>query len=110
MKKAIKQAAIAGGVLFVGYQGFRMFRLIKSVIALDKALPDYLESVYSEKPKVSCMVNAHITINTKITVKYRAEILANHDDIEATTRQYIADFYPLLANSKLTINVVEESL
>lgn len=110
MNKVIKQAAIAGGVLFVGYQGFRMFRLIKSVIGLDKALPDYLETVYGEKPKISCTVNAHITVNTKIIVKYSAEIIAKHDDIDATIRQYIADYYPLLAKSKLTLNVVDVSL
>ena len=110
MNKLTKQILLAGGLLFLGYQVFRMTRLIRSIIALDKSLPEYLESVYGEIPKVSCALNAHITVNTKIIVKYNAEILAKHNDIEATTRQYIADFYPLLANSRLKVNVVEASL
>ncbi|MDD4277975.1 MAG: hypothetical protein PHT37_08825 [Candidatus Cloacimonetes bacterium] len=110
MKKLIKQILLAGGLLFIGYQAFRMIRLIRAIIALDKSLPEYLESVYGEAPKVGCTLNAHITVNTKIVVKYSAEILTQHDDIEAKTREYIADFYPLLANSRLKVNVVEASL
>jgi hypothetical protein len=35
------------------------------------------------------------------------EILATQEDIEATIRQYIADFYPVLAKSRLKV-IVEE--
>lgn len=110
MNKLTKRILLAGGLLFLGYQAFRMARLIKSIIALDKSLPEYLESVYGETPKVSCSLNAHITVNTKIVVKFDSDVLAQHDDIEATTRQYIADFYPLLANNRLKVNVVEANL
>ena len=106
MTKLTKQLLLAGGLLFVGYQVFRMARLIKAVMALDKSLPQYLQSVYGETPKVSCSANAHITVNTKITVKL-TEILATQEDIEATIRQYIADFYPVLAKSRLKV-IVEE--
>lgn len=110
MKKLIKQILLVSGLLFIGYQVFRMTRLIRAIIALDKSLPEYLESVYGETPKVGCALNAHITVNTKIIVKFSADILAQHDDIEATTRQFVADFYPLLANSRLKVKVVEASL
>ena len=65
MKKLTKQILLAGGLLFFGYQVFRMTRLIRSIIALDKSLPEYLESVYGEIPKVSCALNAHITVNKR---------------------------------------------
>lgn len=109
MNKITKRLLMAGGLLFIGYQVLRMTRLMKAIISLDKALPQYLETVYGEAPKVGCSINAHFTVNTRIVVKYSAEILARHDDIEATVRQFIADFYPLLAKSRLQVELKEVS-
>jgi hypothetical protein len=110
MKKVFKRLLIAGSLAFFSYQGFRSWRLIRSVIALDKALPGYLESIYGEKPKVSCIVNANVAVNTRIIVKFSADILAQHSNIEETVRQYIDDYYPLLAKSRLKVAVLDVAM
>ncbi len=110
MQRIFKRLLAAGGLAFFSYQGYRSWRLIRSVIALDKALPGYLESIYGELPKVSCTVNANIAVKTRIVVKFSAEIIANHDNIEDIVKQFISDFYPVLAKSKLKVAVLDISL
>ncbi|PKN78956.1 MAG: hypothetical protein CVU48_06770 [Candidatus Cloacimonetes bacterium HGW-Cloacimonetes-1] len=110
MQKIFKRLLAAGGLVFFSYQGYRSWRLIRSVMALDKALPGYLESIYGELPKVSCNVNANVSVKTRIVVKFSAEIIAKYDNIEEVVKQFISDFYPVLAKSKLKVAVLDIAL
>ncbi|HCX72345.1 MAG TPA: hypothetical protein DHM37_01370 [Candidatus Cloacimonas sp.] len=97
--KKIFKFAIFGTI---AYSGFKIFERIKSAIEISKTLPQYLENVVGEKPKVNTNVTwkqAHISVG------FPKQVIEKNKDLESTIRDYIEDFYPALPENCVDIKL-----
>jgi len=104
--KFFKTLFVVGGTALAGYLGLKLYKIVSNITKLHKSLPEFLNNVYGEKPIL------HINHNLKeatVKVGFTQEIIDKHADIEATVREYIDDFYPDLAKSKINIEVFTKS-
>ena len=90
-------AALAG----IGYVGYKAYQRISNTSRLSKTLPEYLEDILDEKPKIN--VNIGI-MSMSIAVGLSAETFENLNfDLDEQIISYITDYYPALAKLKITI-------
>jgi hypothetical protein len=102
MNKFFKKALVIGGVALAAHFGLKAYKRINGIVKLSKSLPEFLNNVYGEKPKVS--INQSLNMMS-IKLGFSQEILDKHTDIETTVREYIDDFYPELAKTSVTIDI-----
>ncbi len=106
MKKFFKAALFIGGTALAAHFGMKAYKRINGIVKLSKSLPEFLNNVYGEKPKL----NINRSFNAMgIRVAFPQEIIDKHTDIETTVREYIDDFYPELAKCSIDVNVVAQS-
>lgn len=102
MNKFFKTVFVLGGTALAGYFGLKAYKKINGIVKLSKSLPEFLNNVYGEKPKV----NMNQTMNSlSIKVGFCQETLDKHTGIEATVREYVNDFYPELGKCALNIEI-----
>lgn len=102
MKKFIKTVLFLGGTVLAVNFGMKAYKRINGIVKLSKSLPEFLNNVYGDKPKV----NINRTLNTmSIKLHFAQEILDKHTDIETTVREYIDDFYPELAKCSVDVDI-----
>ncbi|OQY40104.1 MAG: hypothetical protein B6226_00530 [Candidatus Cloacimonetes bacterium 4572_65] len=108
MAKFMKRLFWIGSLSALGYFGFQLYKRVTAVSKLSKSLPEFLNNVYGEKPKVS--INFVITSLT-LRVGFTLEVMNANEDITSTITEYIEDFYPSLnkANVKIDVFTVETS-
>jgi len=95
-----------GGSALVAYQAYRVTRAILGARKLDKALPEFLENIYGERPKVELNIAMNVGTVMTITIKFSPALLAKSPDIEDEVRDYIRDFYPGMAKFKTRIKLM----
>jgi len=84
MKKFLKKVLIIGGTAAAAHFGFKAYKKISGIAKLSKSLPEFLNNVYGETPRV----NLKQTLNsTRIKVFFSQEILDKFTDIETTIRE-----------------------
>ena len=105
MKKFFKNTLIVAGVALAAHFGVKAYKRINGVVKLSKSLGDFLNNVYGTKPKVSINSGINTINSTSIKVQFPQEILDKYTDIETTIREYIDDFYPELAKTKINIDI-----
>ncbi len=105
MKKFFKNTLIVAGVALAAHFGVKAYKRINGVVKLSKSLGDFLNNVYGTKPKVSINSGINTINSTNIKVQFPQEILDKYTDIETTIREYIDDFYPELAKTKINIDI-----
>lgn len=105
MKKIFKSLLLIGGTALAAHFGYKAYKRVNGSVKLSKSLPEFLNNVYGEMPKVNITSGLG---NMVIKVHFSQEILDKHTDIETTTREYIDDFYPELA--KCTVDVTVSAL
>jgi hypothetical protein len=90
----------------IGYLGYKIFRIIKATIDLDKVLPQYLENVYGEKPSVSIQ----LTLNKiTLTTEFSKSFLKKKEELEKAIREYVTDFYPTICPKFLEVLIIEKT-
>ncbi len=102
MSKFFKKVLWLGALTGIGYAGFKMYQKISAISKLSKSLPEFLNNVYGEKPKIN--INMDLS-SLKISVGFKQDILDNNEDIQTTVTEYIEDFYPVLSSARLSINI-----
>lgn len=102
MNKFFKTVFVLGGTALAGYFGLKAYKRVNGVVKLSKSLPEFLNNVYGEKPKVNITATFNIF---KIKIVFSQEIIDKHNDIETTVREYVEDFYPELGKKMLTIDI-----
>jgi len=105
MKKFFKNTLIVAGVALAAHFGVKAYKRINGVVKLSKSLGDFLNNVYGTKPKVSINSGINTINSTSIKVQFPQEILDKYTDIETTISEYIDDFYPELAKTKINIDI-----
>jgi len=105
MKKFFKNTLIVAGVALAAHFGVKAYKRINGVVKLSKSLSDFLNNVYGTKPKVSINSGINTINSTSIKVQFPQEILDKYTDIETTISEYIDDFYPELAKTKINIDI-----
>ncbi len=106
MNKFFKTVFVLGGTALAGYFGLKAYKRINGIVKLSKSLPEFLNNVYGDKPKV----NITKTMNSlMIKVGFTQETLDKHNDIETTVREYVEDFYPELGKGILSIDIEVKS-
>jgi len=106
MKRIYKSFLWMGGSALVAYQTYRVTRAILGARKLDKALPEFLENIYGERPKVELNIAMNVGTVMTITIKFSPALLAKSPDIEDEVRDYIRDFYPGMAKFKTRIKLM----
>jgi len=106
MKRIYKSFLWMGGSALVAYQAYRVTRAILGARKLDKALPEFLENIYGERPKVELNIAMNVGTVMTITIKFSPALLAKSPDIEDEVRDYIRDFYPGMAKFKTRIKLM----
>jgi hypothetical protein len=106
MKKFFKALLLIGGTALAAHFGMKTYKKINGTVKLSKSLPEFLNNVYGEMPKVNISQNLN---STNIKVFFSQEIIDKHSDIDTTVREYVDDFYPDLAKSSVDISVQVKS-
>ena len=89
----------------LGYLGYKIFRIIKATIDLDKVLPQYMENVYGEKP----LISIQITLNKIVlTAGFSKDLFNKKEELEKAIQDYIKDFYPAICEKRLEVNIIEQ--
>lgn len=102
MKKIFKALLLIGGTALAAHFGMKTYKRLSGVTKLLKSLPEFLNNVYGEMPKVR--VNRSFNA-LAIKVGFSQEIIDKHEDIETTIREYIDDFYPDLGKNSIDIDI-----
>lgn len=85
--------------------GYKFYIRAKSVMKLNKTLPDYLKNIFGEKPRMNL---SRAFRSLEIDLVFSKEALAKDDNIEETVIEYIEDFYPGLSSYNMNINIEAE--
>ena len=102
MNKFLKKALVLGGVALAAHFGLKAYKRVNGLSKLAKSLPEFLNNVYGEKPKMS--INQALNM-LSIKLGFSQEILDKHTDIETTVREYIDDFYPEMGKGAINIEI-----
>ena len=102
MKRFWKNVFTLGAIAGVGYIGFKGYQRISNISKMSKTLPDYLEDLLDEKPKI----NINMGFNSlSIAVGLSAVTFENIDfDLDDQIKRYIIDYYPCLSKLKIFIS------
>lgn len=102
MKKILKALLLIGGTALAAHFGMKAYKRVSGVAKLAKSLPEFLNNVYGERPKV----NINRSFNTiAIKVGFPQEVIDKHNDIENTVREYVDDFYPDLSKCSVDVSI-----
>ncbi len=96
-KKMLTITALAG-VSYVGFQGYKR---VNSIVKLSKSLPDYLENIIEESPKVSITMKLN---SIRISIGLSQEAYDKNYDLDTHIKEYIEDFYPALAKLQAEVS------
>ncbi len=102
--KSIKKILLLSGIAIGSFAGYKIYKILRSVIDMEKTLPQYLENVFGEKPQI------HITITfmqSHMKLYFSKKVIEKYDSIESTVQEYLTDFYPSINCSKLSISIIE---
>lgn len=102
MNKFLKKVLVVGGVALAAHFGLKAYKRVNGTVKLSKSLPDFLNNVYGEKPKLS--INQGLNL-VSIKLGFSQEIMDKHTDIETTVREYIDDFYPEMGKGAINIEI-----
>jgi len=106
MKKFFKTVFVLVGAALTAYFGYKVFKKFQGTAKLAKALPEFLNNVYGEKPAVNVRQSFG---NLKVKVAFSKEIIEKNTDIETTIREYIDDFYPEIVKGAIEIEIVDKA-
>jgi len=103
MKKFIKRMFWFSIVSFAAYKGWKFYEKVRAVIRIGNSLPLFLKNTVGDKPTLY----QNMAINRlEIKLKFNPETLEKEPNLEQMIREYIEDFYPMLA--KMDIHIVLE--
>lgn len=102
MKKFLKTALFLGGTALAAHFGLKAYKRINGIVKLSKSLPEFLNNVYGEKPKITLNQTLNLL---SMKLGFSQDVFDKHSDIETTVREYIDDFYPELAKCSIDIDV-----
>jgi len=102
MKKFFSTIFWLGIFTGIGYYSYKLYNKIMSIVNISKTLPQYLENVIGEQPKVD--INCTMT-SANLKVLFSQKTLDKNDNIKEMVQEYINDFYPVFADGKLKIEV-----
>ena len=101
MKKFFKSVIAVGAVAGLSYLGFKGYKRLNDVTKMSKTLPDHLNELLGETPKVD--INQKLN-SLSIAVGLTANTYENLViDLEEQIDSYVTDYYPNLSKLKLTI-------
>ena len=102
MKKFWKNLFTIGAIAGGAYVGFKGYQRVSSVSKISKTLPDYLEDLVDEKPKINVSMGFN---SLSIAIGLSAFTFENIDfDLEEQINRYVIDYYPCLAKLKINIS------
>jgi hypothetical protein len=105
MKKAFKKILTLAFVSGLGFLGYKIFRLIKDAIELEKFLPKFFESHVGEKPVISLMLNL---TGTTLSAKFSKDTIEKNPDLEKSILDYVNNYYSSFCMDKFKVVVLEK--
>jgi len=99
MKRFWKSLFTISAVAGIGYLGFKGYQRVNDVLKMTKTLPDYLQDILNEKPKIS--INMRLN-SLSVAVGLTEETYENLNfDLDDQINRYIFDYYPNLAKLRI---------
>lgn len=105
MKKTCKKVLSLAVFSALGYLCYKIFRLIRDAIELEKFLPKFFESHLGEKPEIKLTITCCKII---LTARFSRETLDKHPDLQQTIIDYVSNYYPGLCLKKLKVILLEK--
>lgn len=107
MKKTIKFLLITGAVAGLGFLSIKYIKRFLEFLKLTKTLPEYLRDITHEKPSM----NSFIFLPNRIELKigFSEEVFEGEKNLEDTIMSYIDDFYPILGEMDIKINIYKKT-
>ncbi|MCD4820150.1 MAG: hypothetical protein K8S23_15825 [Candidatus Cloacimonetes bacterium] len=102
MKTFLKKLFWLGFFSAAIYYGYKFYQKVLAVIGINKTLPQYMENIIGERPKINLSLNL---TNCTMKLLFSQETLDKNSTLEDMIQEYIDDFYPFFANGKLKIDV-----
>jgi len=100
MKRFWKNLLTIGAIAGVGYLGFKGYQRVSEVMKMSKTLPDYLQDLLNEKPKIS--INLRLN-SLSVAVGLTSDTYESLNfDLDDQIHRYIVDYYPSLAKLRVT--------
>ena len=99
MKRFWKSLFTIGAIAGIGYLGFKGYQRVSDVMKMTRTLPDYLQDILNEKPKIS--INMRLN-SLSVAVGLTAETYESLNfDLDDQINRYIFDYYPSLAKLRI---------
>ncbi|MDD3051524.1 MAG: hypothetical protein PHR06_10305 [Candidatus Cloacimonetes bacterium] len=105
MAKFLKKVFWFAVISTAGYFAVKFYQRIKEVLKLSETLPEYINNIYQEKPKLSINL-AFKKLIIKLTLK--KSTIDEHTDLEETILEYINDYYPALSSCRVEIKLISK--
>ncbi len=109
MKKVFKTLFFLGGTVAAGYMGIKIYRTVKELEKLEKALPDYIAGVCGETPAVKCIVQMTTNLTATVVITLTAETLAKYGDLSDLVQDFIREYHPELLKRKIVVKLKEKT-
>ena len=82
--------------------GWKFYDRIRATFKLGASLPLFLKNTVGEKPAVQ----QNLTFNSLIlTLRFDPETIEREENLEQMVREYVEDFYPVLAGMDVRIKI-----
>ena len=102
MKKFFKTVFRLSVFAAISYFGYKFYQKIMSIINISKTLPQYLDNLVGEHPKVDLTLTLK---SGRIKIGFSQETLDKNENLEEIIREYITDFYPALNSQRMEIEL-----
>jgi len=100
-KKILTFAFLSG----LGYLGFKIYKLIRDAIELEKFLPKFFESHIGELPEVNLTITFSQTI---LKVSFSKETLEKNPDLKQSVLDYVNNYYSSFCMDKFKVILQEK--
>ena len=105
MSKTFKKILTFAFLSGLGYLGYKIFRLIKDAIELEKFLPKFFESHVGEKPEINLTITFSKIL---LTAKFSKEALENNPELERSILDYVNNYYSSFCMDKFKVVLQEK--
>jgi hypothetical protein len=102
MKKIFNLVFIAG----LGYLFYKIYKLLKDAIELEKFLPKFFESHLGEKPEISLKITLNQIL---LTAKFTKSTLEKNPDLKKSIIDYVTNYYSGFCMKRFQVELLEKA-
>ncbi len=98
----IKKLIWFGALTSLGFSLLNLFRQMSQYSSLARSLPEYLKDITGFRPKFDSQFRAN---HLKIEIGYPESVMSQEENLEQVIKNYISDYYNLLAKYRVNVKI-----